>query len=351
LPGNSFFVGPFSRRRLVLLLICLLFLAAAGQQAWRRARPDRPPPPAAAAAVAAAGRRAPLRVTFLDVGQGDACVIEGPGSERRVVVVDGGGHPGTDERDGADPGSRVVVPFLRWRGISAVDLLIPTHPDDDHAQGLIAVVDRMRVRAALDGGHAGQSAVYARLRRRLARRGIPVLLGRRGQTIDLGGGARIEVLHPSDAPVAGGRSRSNNQSLVLRIVYGRARLLLTGDAEAEAEADLIASKRDLSADLIKIGHHGSRWSSSERFLDRAAPSVAVISCGRDNPYGHPHPEVLRRLAHRRVRVFRTDRNGALAVETEGDSLRITPTRAAHEKTHPLLLSPSRRGVATTAGAL
>ena len=260
-------------------------------------------------------------MTFLDVGQGDACVVEGPTG--KTVVVDGGGHPGTDERDGDDPGTRVVVPFLRYRGISAVDLLVVTHPDDDHAQGLVAVVERLRVRACLDFGHAGTSSAYGRLRERLRRRDIPVIAARRGQRIDLGGGARIEVVHPAAYPVSGARSETNNNSVVLRVVYGRSAVLLTGDAEQEAEADLLASGHTISADLLKIGHHGSRWSTSESFLDRVRPSLAVISCGRENLYNHPHPEVLERLARRGVRVFRTDRQGAVTVETDGDRLRVT----------------------------
>lgn len=246
-------------------------------------------------------------------------MIESPAG--RVAVVDGGGRPDTDERDGDDPGARVVVPFLRQRGISVVDLLVPTHPDDDHAQGLIAVAERLRVRAALDGGWGGGGAVYARLRRRLQSRGVPVLRARRGQVLDLGGGARLEVLHPASHSLGS----ANENSVVLRLVYGRARLLLTGDAGAEAEADLLASGQELSADLLKIGHHGSRGASTEAFLRRVAPALAVISCGRNNAFGHPHPDTLRRLIRRGVRVFRTDRDGALVVETDGRRLRVTPT--------------------------
>jgi competence protein ComEC len=261
-----------------------------------------------------------LRVTFLDVGQGDATVIEGPTG--RVVVVDGGGHPGTDERDGRDPGSRVVVPYLRSRGISTVDLLVPTHPDDDHVQGLVAVAERMNVAAALDSGQAVESGAYPRLRAVLRRRGVPVFVARRGQRVDLGGGAYMEVLNPSDPPISGSRSRTNDNGVVMRVVYGRARVLLTGDAEEEAEAAMAATVPDLSADVLKIGHHGSRWSSTLRFLARVRPSVAVISCGADNNYGHPHRETLERLAALGTRTYRTDRQGAIIMEADGTRIRI-----------------------------
>ncbi len=245
------------------------------------------------------------------------------------MVVDGGGHPDTDERSGGDPGARVVVPFLRHRGINTVDLIVATHPHDDHVQGLIAVTKRLRVRQALDAGYPGSgSPIYRRLREQIRSRRIPVMTARRGQRIDLGGGARLEVLGPGSSGVLGGHSPENNHSVVLRLVYGRARFLLTGDAEAEAEADLLASKQRLSADLLKVGHHGSRWSSTEPFLERVAPRLAVISCGRGNGFNHPHPEVVQRLARRGVRVFRTDRHGALTVETDGARIRVTPTVAA-----------------------
>jgi competence protein ComEC len=119
------------------------------------------------------------------VGQGDACVIESPTG--RVVVVDAGGQPGSNERSGSDPGARVVVPFLRSRGVNTVDLLVATHPHDDHVQGLIAVVDRLRAREALDGGFPHPpSETYRRYRERLRRRGVPVAVARRGLTIDCG---------------------------------------------------------------------------------------------------------------------------------------------------------------------
>jgi competence protein ComEC len=277
--------------------------------------------------LALAGRHRPascLRVTFLDVGQGDSAVIETPGG--RVVVIDGGGHPGTDERWGGDPGARVVVPYLRSRGISAVDLIVPTHPDDDHVQGLNAVVARLTVRAALDGGFPGDSAPYQRLLDALRRRSIPIYIARRGQRIDLGDGASLEVLNPPDHPIAGAHSQTNNNSITLRLVYGRSRFLFTGDDEAEAESEMMTHCGDLSADVLKVGHHGSRWSSTDAFLDRVHPGAAIVSCGTGNVYNHPHQEVLDRLDARSIRIFRTDRQGAVIAETDGLTIRLRTVR-------------------------
>ena len=269
-------------------------------------------------------KRPMLRVTFLDVGQGDSEVIETPGG--RVVVIDGGGHPGTDERWGDDPGSRVVVPYLRSRGISSVDLLVPTHPDDDHVQGLNAVVETLNVTAALDGGYPGVSEPYTRLIAALHRKRIPIYVARRGQRIDLGDGARLEILNPPAHALIGAHSATNDNSIVLRLVYGHARFLFTGDAEAEAEKEMRTHCPDLSAEVLKVGHHGSRWSSGDGFLDRVHPSVAILSCGANNTYGHPHAELLDRLDARRARIFRTDRQGAVTVETDGVVLHISTVK-------------------------
>ena len=261
-----------------------------------------------------------LRVTFLDVGQGDAAVIESPTG--RVIVVDGGGRSRADTTLGEDPGHRVVVPFLRSRAIGTVDWLIPTHPDDDHVQGLIAVVERLVVRKALVFGHRDESQTYATLLRSLTRRNIPLQTARRGQRIEIGNGAYLEILHPTEHPIDGTRSTSNDNSIVFRLVYGSARILFTGDAEEAAEESLLASGQDLSADVLKVGHHGSRWSTTPRFLTAVRPRAAVISAGRNNSFAHPSKEVLERLKDRRVEIFRTDQQGAITVETDGRKVRI-----------------------------
>jgi len=301
------------RRRLWVLLLTLLLPPATA--AWLL--PARPEPP-----------DRPLRVTFLDVGQGDSAVIESPTG--RVVVIDGGGRPGTNERDGSDPGSRVVVPFLRRRGVSTVDLLVATHPDDDHVQGLVAVASRLNVRAALESGFEeegkGKAPAAGRLRALLRARRVPVRRATRGQSIDIGGGARLEVLGPPEPLLSGSPSDANENSVVLRLVYGRARVLFTGDAGGAAESDLLRAlpPSALRADVLKAGHHGSRHSTSEEFLAAVRPSAAILSSGKNNLYGHPSPQVMDRLARGGVRAFRTDRQGAITVETDGRRVRVTP---------------------------
>lgn len=255
-----------------------------------------------------------LRVTFLDVGQGDATVIESPTG--RIALIDGGGRPGVDERREAEPGRRIVLPFLRSRGIRQVDLMVATHADEDHVQGLIAVTRRLRVGAALEPGLSAGGAME-RLRALWRRRRIPMARAIAGQRIDLGGGAILEILHPGARLLTHGRSVDNDNAVVARLVYGKTRLLLTADAEGVAEEAILSGGGSVRAGVLKVGHHGSRWSSTSRFLRAVGPATAVISCGRDNRFGHPHREVLERLTAMGIRVWRTDRDGALELASDG----------------------------------
>lgn len=264
-----------------------------------------------------------LTVTFLDVGQGDGAVIETP--EGRVVVVDGGGLPGTSEDDGADPGHRVLLPYLRHRGISHVDLMIATHPDEDHVQGLVPVARHLSVGAALvsettHGGAAG------RLRERLRRRGVVVRVARRGDRIGLGAEDYLEMLHPGPTPVPDSRSPANDNGIAFRLRSGGSTILFAADLEAPAEAELLRRGVPLRADLLKVGHHGSRTSTTPAFLAAVAPRVAVVSCGRDNRFGHPAPEVVARLERAGVRLWRTDRDGAVRATRSGGGWRLERVR-------------------------
>jgi competence protein ComEC len=274
---------------------------------WRRrTEPGRLARRCAAAAVAAlvvAGAveawplvRPPdgrLRVTVLDVGQGDAIVVELP--DRRALVVDAGS--GGPMR--LDAGERVVAPYLWNHGVMRLASLVTTHADQDHAGGVPALARSFTIAERRDPGT--EASASARGPRWLA-------------------GVRVTSLNPLAAVPGIAR---NEAAVVLRLDYGLASFLLVSDIGATAERALMDSGADLGATVLKVAHHGSRHSSASEFLAAVRPTVAVISVGGRNAYGHPARETLQRLAAVGARVLRTDRDGAVVMETDGRALSVT----------------------------
>lgn len=252
-----------------------------------------------------------LRVTFVDVGQGDAALVDLP--DGRLMLVDGGGLVGSP----LDVGERAVLPLLRARRRSRIDIVALSHPHPDHFMGLASVVGRVDVGEFWDTGQGETEATagaYAEVLATLRAGGVPVLgpsdlCGKRDV-----GGASFDVLAP--CPSASSDRGPNDNSLVFRIRYGDRAVLFVGDAERAEEDGLLREPERLRADVLKVGHHGSRTSSSPAMLEAVAPSVAVISCGVRNRFGHPHATTLLTLAKAAARVWRTDRDGTVTVTLE-----------------------------------
>ena len=258
------------------------------------------------AIVAAAPSRAAAGTVVLravDVGQGDSWILSTP---RGTVLVDGGGSP--DEA--YEFGRLRLVPKLADLGAVSLDAVVLTHPHPDHARGLLAVLSSLPVRRVVLPRAAPRNLFLDEFLAAARKRRLVVERLGAGEAFEAAG-IVFDVLHPSDAPYP--RSRENNGSLVLRARAEGRTILLTGDVEELAERDLLATGADLSADVLKVPHHGSRTSTTPALLARVAPRVALVGVGRRNRFGHPAPEVLARLAAAGVRVFRTDRDGDIAL--------------------------------------
>ncbi len=255
--------------------------------------------------------------TFLSVGQGDCSFIRTPSG--RTMLVDGGSE------GSGDIGYKLIEPFLRRQGVNRIDVLVLTHPHADHLNGLTAVVRDFRVGMVLDPAIPHPSKAYRDFLVAVRDRGIPFRKAVRGQVLDLGDGTRAEVLNPPEEHLVGTEDDVNTNSIVLRVTSGRSSIMLMGDAGRDAEASIMEFAGDIRSGVLKVAHHGSSDSTSDSWLDEVSPQVAVISVGRNNPFGHPSRQVLERLTARGIKACRTDQDGAVEVSFADGRPRVDTT--------------------------
>lgn len=250
-----------------------------------------------------------LKVVFFDVGQGDAIFIETP--QQNQILIDGGPTPVVVEKLGRE------MPF--WD--RTIDLIILTHPEKDHIAGLLDVLKRYKVENILWTGVIRETPEYEEWQKLLEREDARVFIAEAGQRIRCSECKKqkwaVDILFPFQNMRGQRISRSNNTSIVAKLSSGQIDMLLTGDTEAQVERELISEGLDVGAEILKVAHHGSKTSTTKEFVAAVSPEIAIISAGRDNPYGHPHPQTLETLERYGVRVFRTDEVGDVVILTDG----------------------------------
>ncbi len=258
-----------------------------------------------------------LHVSFLDVGQGDAILIQTPSHQN--ILIDGGPDP---QRINLELSKK--LPF--WD--RTIDIIISTQPQADHITGLVEILQRYKVKQVLEPGVSYNSSIYQEWLQLVKEKQIKHNTARAGQVIDLGEGIKIEVLNPPAKLFQGTSHDVDNNGIVIKLSWGEVSFLFTADIREEAEFELIGQRADLRGTVLKVAHHGSKTSTSPQFLAVVDPQIAVISVGADNPFGHPSPEVVERLGARlgEEKVYRTDTNGTIEFITDGERLWVNIER-------------------------
>lgn len=242
-----------------------------------------------------------LTVHFLDIGQGDCTLLT---QGEHAMLIDAGDN---------DQGTKVQS-YLEYLGISSLDYLVLTHPDADHIGGADVVIYKFDCNTILMPERKTDTRTYDDVIQAMKSKDYTAIHPEVGDSYAFGESS-FTILSP-----ARNYEDSNDCSIVLRLTHGSNTFLFTGDAEEEAESDMLASGMDLSADVLKVGHHGSHTSTSDAFLDAVSPTYAVISCEAGNSYGHPHAETLNKLRAVGVQMFRTDDQGTITVTSDGSTL-------------------------------
>ena len=275
--------------------------------------------------VLASQAAADLSVHFIDVGQGDAILIQHE-SENKNMLIDGG--------DRWNWVGEKLVGYLNQQGVEQVDAVVSTHPHADHIGGLDDVIRNFEVRRVYDSGRVHTTQTFENYLMLIDEKDIPYHTPRTGDTIELGE-LVFQVLHPGEEVED---YSLNDASIVLRLEYHEISFLFTGDAEYQAEREMVAAAEEpdfeLESTILKVGHHGSSTSTSDFFLEAVNPEAAVIQVGQDNRFGHPAAEVLEALANQNIEIYRNDLHGDIVIETDGVDYQVLVSREADPRAPP-----------------
>jgi competence protein ComEC len=285
-----------TKKRNIIYLILVVVLAIAGAAGIFDLSED---------AVSPSHGTEQLTVHFLDVGQGDAILIQFPNDS--VMLVDAG-----PDEDGA-----AVISYLKQQGVKKIDYLVATHPHADNIGGMVAVIKEFEINKVYMPKVAHTTRTFEDMLLSIKEKGIKITAAHAGLDILEQDGLQATFA----APCGSDYDKLNNYSAIVKIQYGSTSFLLTGDAEDISEKEMLDNSLDLRADVLKVGHHGSSSSTTPAFLKSVFPEYAVIPVGAENKYGHPHQETLEHLADAGVIVYRTDQEGSIVFASDGKEVK------------------------------
>jgi len=248
-----------------------------------------------------------FKVHFLDVGQAECILIQAPSGKN--MLIDAGNNADWD----------IIHAYLEREGISKLDIVVGTHPHEDHIGSLDKVINTYEIGQVVMPRKTATTQTYKDVLTAITKNGMKITTAKAGLSLDLGEDVTTTLIAPNSSDY----EDTNNYSAVLRIEYGETSFLFTGDAESKSESEMITSGYPLQADVLKVGHHGSAYSTSAAFINKVQPKIAIISVGEENGYGHPHQETLTRLSKIGTKVLRTDLQGTIVMVTDGEKVRIS----------------------------
>lgn len=290
------------KKSLAVILLCVMTMMLAACNSLSEGGSPSANPEVTTEAVTATD--AGLEVQFLDIGQGDSILVRSKG---QTMLVDAGNN---EYGEG-------LVTYLKDQGVTKIDYLIGTHPDADHIGGLDVVINKLDIGKVYMPKKQNNTKTFEEVLTAISKKGLKVTSPKAGASFHVGE-ATVTILGPIKS-----YEDNNNNSIVLKVTHGSNSFLLMGDAELESEEDLVDAGEDLSATVLKAGHHGSHSSTSQSLLKAVNPTYAVISCGVDNKYGHPHKETMTYLNRASVKIYRTDQQKTITMQSDGSKLTIT----------------------------
>lgn len=244
-----------------------------------------------------------LIVHYIDVGQGDSILIQ---VNSKNVLIDAGPYENKNN----------MVRYLKEQKIKTLDYVIETHPHEDHIGGMSSVINNFRITSFYAPKVTANSNSFENMVASLKKKNLKINVVRPGIRLDLGKNTTCEFI----APVKNYYNDLNNYSAIIRLTYGNNSFLFMGDAQKLSEQQILSKGYNVNCDVLKVGHHGSSSSTSEDFLDKASPQIAIISCGKNNVYGHPHSETIQKLKSKNITVYRTDKDGNIIISSDGNKI-------------------------------